>query len=145
MKDTPGNTAEASTDETERVLHIRFQDHDEEGLREALRAADRGETVETRRELVYHDPEDLHRVTRPKNLELLRAIVQHEPTSIRETARIVDRDIRQVHRNLTELEELQLIDLEEDGQSKRPTVWYDAVEIDLPLLSPPRADTDATA
>ncbi|WP_438266780.1 HVO_A0114 family putative DNA-binding protein [Haloarchaeobius salinus] len=69
-------------------------------------------------------------------MELLRAIVQHEPTSICETARLVDRDVSQVHRNLIELEELHLIDLVEEGGAKRPVVWYDAIVINLPLVEP---------
>lgn len=144
MKDTTGNPADGSTDSSERVLHIRFRDGDDEGLVETVRALDRGETddLEPHLEIVYHDPDDIHRVTRPKNLELLRAIVQFEPESIRETARAVDRDVSQVHRNLSELEDLRLIELVEHGRSKRPTVWYDAVEIDLPL---DRDDTEAAA
>lgn len=137
MKDTTGNATDEDTDspDNERVLQIRFRDRDEAGLTETLRALDNGDTdgLEPHLELVYHDPDDIHRVTRPKNLELLRAIVQSEPESIRETARAVDRDVSQVHRNLSELEVLGLIELETHGQSKRPTVWYDAVEIDLPL------------
>ncbi|WP_248898265.1 MULTISPECIES: hypothetical protein [Haloferacaceae] len=78
-------------------------------------------------------------------LELLRAIVQHDPGSISETARLVDRDISQVHRNLKELEELHLIDLVDDGQSKRPSVWYDAIDIDLPLVAPDESSDEATA
>jgi predicted transcriptional regulator len=65
---------------------------------------------------------------------LLRTIARENPAGIRETARLVERDVRQVHRNLTELEALGLIDFETDGQSKRPTVWYDTIEVDLPLL-----------
>ena len=129
------NTGTKTTDDTnaERVLHIRYGSGDDDRLTEALDALDRGETPEPVFEVVYHDIEDLHRVTRPTNLELLRTIVRREPASIRETARMVDRDVRQVHRNLTALEELGLIDLEEDGRSKRPTTWYDAIEVDLPL------------
>lgn len=136
MKDTTGNaTDHPESPDSERVLQIRFRDRDEAGLTETLRALDDGDTdgLVPHLELVYHDPDDVHRVTRPKNLELLRAIVQSEPESIRETARVVDRDVSQVHRNLSELEALGLIELETHGQSKRPTVWYDAVEIDLPL------------
>ncbi len=120
----------------DRTLHVRYRERSETDLGDRFAAIDRGEDVEPHFEVVYHDPDDVHRVTRPKNLELLRAIVQHEPTSIRETARIVDRDVRQVHRNLTELAELHLIELVEEGQSKRPRVWYDAIDIDLPLVSP---------
>jgi predicted transcriptional regulator len=129
---TTGNTDDAS----DRTLHIRFREGSDDDLEAALAALDRGETPEPHFEVVYHDPADVHRVTRPKSLELLRAIVQHEPASIRETARLVDRDVSQVHRNLTELEALHLIDLVEDGHAKRPVVWYDAIDIDLPLVRP---------
>jgi predicted transcriptional regulator len=130
---TPG-TDEPDTET--RTLHVRFREETTDELGESLASLDRGDDVEPHFEVVYEDPEDVHRVTRPKNLELLRAIVQHEPESIRETARLVDRDVRQVHRNLTELESLHLIELVEEGQSRRPHVWYDAIDIDLPLLSP---------
>jgi predicted transcriptional regulator len=127
------------TGEPPRTLHIRFRESNDERLEETLKALDRGETPEPFFEITYHDPADVHRVTRPKNLELLRAIVQHEPESIRDTARLVDRDVSQVHRNLGELEDLHLIDLVEDGQSKRPSVWYDEIELDLPLYSGDRS------
>jgi predicted transcriptional regulator len=138
---TTGNTDDAS----DRTLHIRFREGGDEDLEAALAALDRGETPEPHFEVVYHDPADVHRVTRPKSLELLRAIVQHEPASIRETARLVDRDVSQVHRNLTELEELHLIDLVEDGHAKRPVVWYDTIDIDLPLVRPAVDSDGATA
>ena len=130
---------------TDRTLHIRFQEGSDDDLEDALAALDRGETPEPHLEVVYHDPADVHRVTRPKSLELLRAIVQHEPDSIRETARLVERDVSQVHRNLTELEELHLVELVDDGQSKRPSVWYDAIDIDLPLVTPDIGSDEATA
>lgn len=127
-----GTTGKDATDD--RTLHIRYRDSDVERVVETLAALDRGETPEPYFEVVYDDPDDVHLVTRPKNLELLRTIVQHEPASIRETARLVERDVRQVHRNLSELADLHLIELVEDGQSKRPQVWYDGIELDLPLI-----------
>jgi predicted transcriptional regulator len=130
---------------TDRTLHIRFQDGSDDDLEDTLAALDRGETPDPHLEVVYHDPADVHRVTRPKSLELLRAIVQHNPESIRETARLVDRDVSQVHRNLTELEELHLVELVNDGQSKRPSIWYEAIDIDLPLVTPDVEPDEATA
>lgn len=127
---------DATTDRTDRTLHIRYRMGDEESVVDVLDALDRGETPDPHFEVIFDDPDDIHRVTRPKNLELLRAIVQHEPDSIRETARLVERDVRPVHRNLTELEELHLIELVEEGQAKRPRVWYDEIDIDLELRAP---------
>jgi predicted transcriptional regulator len=115
-------------------LHIRFERSDSDRIEETLRAIDAGETPEPYFECTFHDSDQLHQVTRPKNLELLRTIARDEPDSIRETARLVGRDVRQVHRNLSELEALGLIDFEQDGRSKRPSVWYDTIEVDLPLV-----------
>lgn len=129
----------------DRTLHIRFRGGDDDGFEEALAALDRGENPDPHLEVVYHDPADLHQVTRPKSLELLRAIVRHEPGSIRETARLVERDVSQVHRNLTELADLHLVDLVEDGRAKRPIVWYDAIDIELPLLASASESDEAEA
>jgi predicted transcriptional regulator len=132
MKTDNGNETESD----ERVLHIRFKQSDSESVEAALAALDQGDTPEPYLEVVFHDPVQLHQVTRPKNLELLQAITSEHPESIRETARIVERDVRQVHRNLNELESLGLIDLNTVGQSKRPTVWYDSISVDLSLDHP---------
>lgn len=70
----------------------------------------------------------------PGRSEILTPVrAQHEPESIRETARVVDRDIRQVHRNLEEFEVLHPLEFERAGRSTKPTVWYDSIEVDLPL------------
>jgi predicted transcriptional regulator len=125
-----------------RTMHIRFGHGNEERIEETMRALDRGETPDAYFERVYRDEDDLHRVTRPKNLELLRTLARERPESIRETARLVDRDVRQVHRNLEELEELSLVEFEADGRSKQPGVWYDEIAVELPLNS--GDETDAT-
>jgi predicted transcriptional regulator len=117
-----------------RVMRIRFRRGDGERLREALQALDRGEVTEPHFERVYHDPADIHRVMRPTNLELLSAIADDAPESIRDLARLVDRDVRHVHRNLQELAQLQLVRFDEGPRNaKRPVVWYDRLSIDVPL------------
>jgi predicted transcriptional regulator len=126
--------------EAPRTMHIRFGRGDSERVEETLKALDRGETPEPYFERVYRDEENLHRVTRPKNLELLRALASKRPESIRETARLVDRDVRQVHRNLKELEDLGLVEFEENGRSKQPGVWYDEIAVELPLTGDDETD-----
>lgn len=46
---------------------------------------------------------------------LLWAIIRHDPASIRKTARLVNRDVRQVHRNLAAFEAPHLFELVEGG------------------------------
>jgi len=129
----PDANDETDTEESPRVMHVRFRTGDSERVAETLAALDSGETPDPHFERVYHDADELHRITRPKNLELLRTIVRERPESIRETARLVERDVRQVHRNLEELEALGLVKFEETGTARRPTVWYDEIAVELPL------------
>ena len=83
------------------------------------------ETTET----VSVDPADADTVVRPTTIELLRAIAREEPTSIRSAARLVDRDVRQVHANLWELGQLGLVEFDRGGRAHRPLVEYDRIEV----------------
>lgn len=126
------------------TLEVRL-DSDEQNseLLEDIRALERGDEVEERHVLVLDNETELQRLLSPSNLELLRTIRSHEPDSMRAAADLVDRDFKQVHRNLTELDALNVIDLQEEGRSKRPVVRFDEIDIELSLDA---GDTDiATA
>ncbi|MDR5674766.1 hypothetical protein RH858_16725, partial [Halalkaliarchaeum sp. AArc-GB] len=76
------------------------------------------------------------RLLSPANLQLLRAIREHEPESMREAADVVDRDFKEVHRNLTELEALNVVEFETDGRAKRPIVRFDEIDVEVSLDAP---------
>jgi predicted transcriptional regulator len=78
---------------------------------------------------------ELSRLLSQTNLELLEMIFEHGPESIREAAELVDRDYKQVHRNLSELEDIGVIEFEGggSGQAKKPVLAYDGLEIDIPF------------
>jgi predicted transcriptional regulator len=73
---------------------------------------------------------ELNRLLCPTNQELLETITQHDPGSISTTARLVNRDYKQVHRNLTELADIGMIEFDEAGlgQPKQPLIAYDGLE-----------------
>jgi predicted transcriptional regulator len=79
------------------------------------------------------DEEAADRLCRPTSIELLRTVAREEPTSIRGAARLVDRDVRQVHDNLWKLGELGLVEFDRSGQAHRPFVTYDRIEVDIGL------------
>lgn len=108
--------------------------------REKIAALDRDEDVEDMLVLNLPSYAELARLMREKNLELLRVLAQHNPASIRETAELVERDYKEVHRNLGELETLGVVEFEEDGRSKRPVVRFDDLEIDVSLTDPEPVD-----
>jgi predicted transcriptional regulator len=117
-----------------RTLHVTIRPTDRSDLEERLEAIDAGEDVAPGEPtLSIEDLETFGRIFRSTNLELLEAIVEHEPESIRELARFVDRHPPEVLENVNELTDYGLIELEQHGQSKRPVVWYDEIDVDLPL------------
>ncbi|ESP86827.1 hypothetical protein K933_17127 [Candidatus Halobonum tyrrellensis G22] len=52
---------------------------------------------------------------------------------MRAAARLVDRDIKNVSTALNRLAELGLVEIEQDGRSKRPVVTYDDIRIEINL------------
>src|SRR6056297_2759275 len=129
-----------------RKLHITIGTRpDRSDLDDKLGAIDAGDDVPSRlSRLSIESLATFGRIFRPTNLELLEAIVEHEPASIRELARIVDRHPPEVTENVHELADYGLIELEDEGRAKRPTVWYDEFEFsgDVPLHG---LDTDSDA
>jgi len=93
------------------------------------------------RRLSFETTDQLAQVFTPRAIELLQAIAQEEPASIREAARLVDRDIRQVSENLERLEEYGVVEFVNEGRAKRPVVPCDEIDIQLPLRGAVERDT----
>lgn len=112
----------------------------EEGL-EAIRSLEAGETIEGPDVVTFPDETSLAETFNERTYTLLRVIRDEEPESIRETARTVGRDVKNVHEELTRLEALGVVRFEEVGQAKRPVFPYD----DLLVRPFSRASNDTAA
>ena len=113
----------------------------------ALEDVDRletGEELDDEYVLSLPDETALERVLSAKNLELIRTIASENPESVRELARLVDRDIKNVSMALNRLQEIGVVALEEEGRKKKPSVWYDHVAIDIQVV-PDTPDDSAEA
>ena len=121
--------------EKETTLHVKYMDAEEalEQPLEGIRSMKEGDEPEDTPMVVVTTKEDLTRVTRDTTIDLINAIAEHEPGSIRETARLVDRSPIDVKKNLDELERIGLVRLEEEGGAKRPVVWYDKLDLEVPV------------
>lgn len=129
--------------EANNVLHVEIEsaeDFHQRGLRD-LERIEEGESVEDKYTLSLSNLRELDRVFSEKNMELIQVIANDEPESIRETARLVERDVKEVHRNLKELEKLSVVEFEQHGRSKKPVVWYDEIDVHLDLLDFDSKDT----
>lgn len=117
-----------------RTLKIRLGSRDHDGLEDALGELDAGEAIDARPAvLTVESLRTIGRIFRPINLELLGAVLDHEPSSIRELARCVDRHPPEVLDNVHELADYGLLVLQEEGRATRPVVWYDELDIAIPL------------
>ncbi|USZ66881.1 hypothetical protein NGM10_09065 [Halorussus salilacus] len=113
------------------VLLVTIGDGDglyEEG-REAVRKLSDGEPVEQLATITFSNAEQLGDVFNERTYTLLQVIRDERPGSIRETARLVGRDVKNVHQELTALEALGIVRFDDDGQSKRPVFPYDDLVI----------------
>lgn len=103
--------------------------------------------TEDRAVIQFGSYDDLVDSLTPLRLELLRAIVRECPASIREVARILDRDVSDVHGDIKHLEVIGMLELEEGGSNgaMRPVVPFENIEmnIDYPLLDDGDSDEPA--
>jgi len=64
-----------------------------------------------------------------KRVQILRTIRKSEPCSIRELAKIVDRNISNVFEDLKLLDNFDLIDFIQDGRKKKPVIKHETIII----------------
>lgn len=107
--------------------------------------ADELDERDERAVLQFGSYDDLVDSLTPLRLTLVQQIANEQPSSMREAARLVDRDISDVHTDLKQLEVLGVLELEEGGPSGaiQPVVPFDKIEmhIDYPLLDDIDADS----
>jgi predicted transcriptional regulator len=82
---------------------------------------------------------DYHESLPPRRLDLLETIATESPQSMREVARLVDRDVSDVHTDLKQLEVLGILTFDDGGPggAMQPIVPFDRINIaiDRPLRS----------
>ena len=96
----------------ENVLLITVRDEGESGYqegRDALESLGRDEPVDQPDSVTFPSESQLARTFNERTLELLRTITDAEPGNIRETARFVERDVKNVHGELTRIEAMGVI------------------------------------
>jgi len=126
------------------VVTVTSSDEFHDDVTDGIEALEQGEAVASAPTLSFASYDDLMTTLTPRVLGLIEAIRRDEPASINETARVVDRDVKNIHEELSRLAQLGIIFFEEDGQRKRPVVWFDDLVITLPF-DPEAGDTTPAA
>ena len=124
------------------VVTVKSSGEFHEDVTDGIETRERGDAVDSTPTLSFTSYDDLMETLTPRVLDLIEAVRREEPASINETARVVDRDVKNVHEELSRLAQLGIIFFEENGQKKRPVVWFDELLINLPF-APEASDTAA--
>lgn len=135
------------TDNDTNVLLITVERGDDEELYqkglEAIQKLKDGDSLEQPTTITFPDEKLLAETFNEQTYTLLNVIREKAPSSIRETARLVGRDKKNVHEGLTTLEALGVVRFEQEGQSKRPIFPYD--DLIIRPFGDPTEDTFAPA
>ena len=113
--------------------NVLFRERERHRMSVEVRLLDDDET-----DTLSFDEEAADRLVQPTSLELLSTVAREEPSSIREAARLVDRDVRQVHDDLWNLGQMGLVEFDRGGRSHRPIVGFERVEVRIDVRSPER-------
>lgn len=131
-------------EESTLVVTVTSDEQFREDVTEGIERLERGDAVDATPTLSFASYDDLIGTLTPRVLDLVEAIRREEPASINEAARVVDRDVKNVHEELSRLARLGIIYFEEAGQRKRPVVWFDELVITLSFDPDTAPDTAAT-
>jgi predicted transcriptional regulator len=115
----------------EKVLKISaksFEEFKEDSL-EKMEEFEDGEDVP--HSVSFEDPIKLRKVLTEKRIELIQFLIDNEVESIGELAKELDRGLKEVGKDLNILEEYNIVRTEREGRSKRPSVPYDRISIDI--------------
>lgn len=82
---------------------------------DAAKRAEAGEAFEARSVLSFDSWESMHRTLAPKRTEVVMAMAGRGSLTVREVAKLVNRDIKNVHGDLDMLAKSGVIDKTEDG------------------------------
>ncbi len=87
-------------------------------------------TAQRSEHIAFATPELLWKVLTAKRWELLKALCGAGPISMREAARLVDRDVKAVHTDITALLSAGVLSRTEEGRVVFP---YEAVKVEFLL------------
>lgn len=114
----------------------------EDGL-DAVQQLKQGASLDEPATLSFANEQQLGDVFNTCTYELLRVVRDEQPESIRATARLVERDVKNVHQELTTLEALGIVRFDDHGKAKRPVFPYDGLYINP--FGPEGGDASAMA
>lgn len=115
---------------------VRPLERDFEEVKEAFEKIESGEPIKDEK-IVVESLDTLRQFLTNERLKILRAIKKHKPKSIYELSKIINKDRRNLTRELELLEKWGFIEFEETQDTrkkpKKPVIGYDEIQVNIPV------------
>jgi len=121
--------------EIKKIKKIKVKSTDEvlRETKEVMKALSEGKSVEPSSYVAFDNLGLVTKVLTEERMALLRAIRQHNPSSIRELAKLVGRNYKNVHSDVMLLSKYGILELKREGKSQKPRFDYEELEITVPI------------
>lgn len=116
---------------------VRPLERDFKEAKEAFEKAESGEPIKDEK-IVVESLDTLRKFLTNERLKILHAIKEHEPQSIYELSKIINKDRRNLTRELELLEKWGFIEFKETQDTKKkpkkvPIISYDEIQVNIPV------------
>ena len=98
-----------------------------------MKALAEGKEVEPSSYVAFENLDLVTKVLTKERMALLKAVRHHNPSSIRELARLLGRNYKNVHSDVMLLSKYGILDLQKEGKSRKPYLDYEELEIAVPI------------
>lgn len=121
-----------------KTFHVKFDAQASSNVLKRLRSAVKTRAPQGESGVLWcNSYESMFRVISPARLDIIVTIREHKPDSIYELAKLLDRDVANVHRDVKSLAEIGLLRLEEadsgERERVRPIVLFDKIAWEMEL------------
>ena len=113
------------------IVTLKTSDQVLEDFKSAFKRA-KSKTLSDHFEISFDNKTDFNRFIR--NIDILTFIIHHQPKSVYELAKLIDKDVSNLHKTIIFYEKLGVIRLERKKsgrESNQPIVKFDRIEFDL--------------
>jgi predicted transcriptional regulator len=120
------------------TIHIKSVGEALDGFRDTLKATEAGRRISRQEGVYFTSIEAARNLLTPHRLALLRAVRSRRPGSIYELAKMVDRDLKNVHDDLRLLETYGLVRMADGTRAGKrhvrvPRTVFDRIELRIAI------------
>ena len=101
----------------------------------AVKSVEKNKRTKHKNRIVFNSVDELNSLLTAKRIKLLEILRREDIKSILELSQRLNRNYKNVYRDVIFLEKIGLIKLQKKGRSLKPIVLFDEIDIKIPLVN----------